>query len=384
MPTATPDTRRLGIITTLTTWGGSEELWLATALEAAAADWEVLVWGRWGQHRPAQLGEPEQLGIRIVNAGLPFGYQRLAGPWWRSGWALRTLSRFSPRVVCVSQGGALEVPSNRAFAASFFRLVSSDVPYVVVCQLVGEAALLNRPVREMARRFFSKAAAAVFVAEQNRSCLERHLAMRLGNAIVLPNLPRPARWNYVPWPTNEPLRLACVGRLHPVKGQAILLEALSNDVWRRRPWELSLYGSGPDAEYLVDLARYFGIEDRTTVAGFAADVREIWRKSHLLVLASRSEGAPLAIVEAMLCGRPTVATDVGGVAEWVTEGETGFIAAAPTTSQIAAALERAWDSRMRWREMGLAARERALRKLGKPPELQLLSVLEHVCRNGRP
>ena len=49
--------------------------------------------------------------------------------------------------------------------------------------------------------------------------------------------------------------------------------------------------------------------------GHVNDIRAIWEQNHLLVLPSRYEGLPLALVEAMWCGRPAVVTDVGGNAE---------------------------------------------------------------------
>lgn len=85
-----------------------------------------------------------------------------------------------------------------------------------------------------------------------------------------------------------------------------------------------------------------------------------------LALASRYEGMPLAVLEALLCGRPCLLTDVAGHAEYVTEGENGFLAGAPTVASVAAALERAWQRRPDLPAMGRAAAERARRQI--PPD----------------
>jgi glycosyltransferase involved in cell wall biosynthesis len=77
------------------------------------------------------------------------------------------------------------------------------------------------------------------------------------------------------------------------------------------------------------------------------------------VLPSRHEGLPLSLVEAMLAGRPTIATDAGGIAELLTDNETGFLAAAPTVAAFSDALERAWAARARWPQLGATARMRA-------------------------
>ena len=76
-----------------------------------------------------------------------------------------------------------------------------------------------------------------------------------------------------------------------------------------------------------------------------------------LVLPSRAEGLPLALVEAMMCGRPAIVTDVGGNGEVVRDGITGVIATSATVSALDSALGRFWAMRPQWKRMGIAAAE---------------------------
>jgi glycosyltransferase involved in cell wall biosynthesis len=94
--------------------------------------------------------------------------------------------------------------------------------------------------------------------------------------------------------------------------------------------------------------------------GSASDIRRVWSLNHILVMPSLNEGMPLSVVEAMLCGRPVVTTDVGGNTEWITDGEEGFIADGANTRSLDAALEAAWQRRDEWSAIGLKAHERAL------------------------
>jgi glycosyltransferase involved in cell wall biosynthesis len=73
------------------------------------------------------------------------------------------------------------------------------------------------------------------------------------------------------------------------------------------------------------------------------------------VLPSRFEGNPLALIEAMLCGRVPIATNVGRVAELVDDNRHGFVAPAATSELIDDALERAWQRRHEWQAMGQLA-----------------------------
>jgi L-malate glycosyltransferase len=69
-------------------------------------------------------------------------------------------------------------------------------------------------------------------------------------------------------------------------------------------------------EYLRSLTHFWGLQERITFAGHQNDVRAIWAKETCTGNVFRSGGMPLALVEAMLCDRPAIVTDVGGNQEW--------------------------------------------------------------------
>ena len=117
---------------------------------------------------------------------------------------------------------------------------------------------------------------------------------------------------------------------------------------------------------LERLARHLGLSDRVDFPGYAA-VEEIWASNHVLVLPSRFEGLPLVIIEAMLCGRPVVTTDVAGNSEVVEEGVTGFLAEAPTSTTMAAALERFWARRAEAQRLGEAGSKKIRQILPADP-----------------
>jgi len=107
-----------------------------------------------------------------------------------------------------------------------------------------------------------------------------------------------------------------------------------------------------------------------------SDIRsEIWESHHVLVMPSLLEGMPLALVEAMLCGRPALCSDVGGASELVQDGHNGFIAGSPFSSQLVEALEQAWSARLKLHEMGDAAHVDAIAYVSKVPGEDLLDDL---------
>jgi glycosyltransferase involved in cell wall biosynthesis len=144
----------------------------------------------------------------------------------------------------------------------------------------------------------------------------------------------------------------------------------------RRDFKLKFYGDGPDLQLLRDLVRLYGLCSKVTFEGFVSAVANTWRNNQLAIQPSLSEGTPQTLLEALLSGRPAVATDVGGAGAWIDDNITGFIAAAPTVPYLSEALERAWQSQDRWQEMGEAARAQCLAKRDPDPAGTLLKLLE--------
>jgi glycosyltransferase involved in cell wall biosynthesis len=184
----------------------------------------------------------------------------------------------------------------------------------------------------------------------------------------------------LPWPAVEDdgLRLACVARLYLLdKGQDILLRVLAREKWKARNLRVSFFGRGINRDGLTGLAARLGVRN-VSFEGHTDDVQGIWKNHHALVLPSRSEGLPLSLVEAMMCGRPAIVTKVGGNAEVVEDRVTGFLAA-PSEDSIDAALEEAWGRRGELREMGLAAAHRIRTLVPANPAAEFADALLEIA-----
>ena len=112
-----------------------------------------------------------------------------------------------------------------------------------------------------------------------------------------------------------------MGRLVPVKDHASLFSAVA----RVPGLHLAVLGDGELRATLEALAHELGISDRTHFTGWWTDVPSALADLDLVVLSSRNEGTPVALIEALAAGRPVVATDVGGVRHVVQDGETGWL-----------------------------------------------------------
>jgi len=109
------------------------------------------------------------------------------------------------------------------------------------------------------------------------------------------------------------------------------------------------------------------------------NVKSIWSSCHLMVMPSRSEALPIALIESMVCGRPAVVTDVGGISEWVEDGRTGFIAEAASVKSFGAALERAWMQSSALKTLGREAHGVALKRVDLQPGKTLYNIVREVA-----
>jgi glycosyltransferase involved in cell wall biosynthesis len=179
---------------------------------------------------------------------------------------------------------------------------------------------------------------------------------------------------------HEDKIVLCVARLHEAhkrQGDLIRALALLPDCWRLR-----LIGPGPDREYLSELARSVGVEERVEFRGFIGDKAELRRhlqRCDVFALVSRREGMPLALLEAMSCGAAVVGTDIPGIAEVVEDGVSGLLVPLGDAERIAQRIEEAYTRRD---ELGRRAREAIERNYSEPAVAEQLAELIRAASNA--
>lgn len=136
----------------------------------------------------------------------------------------------------------------------------------------------------------------------------------------------------------QPARLLFVGRVVFQKGLDVLLEALSG--LKELAWDLTIVGDGPRRADLEAQAEHLGIAERITFAGWknGPALAAAYAQANLFAYASRHEGMPNALLEAMASGLPAVATHIAGNEELVAEGETGLLVPSEDPAALRAAL----------------------------------------------
>jgi len=365
-------------------WGGSEELWSQAALRLHQEGHEVSASVVWWPQLSSKVASLAEQGVDVVTQTRP--HPSLPVKVWRRikiqlgivrpefSW----LRRQQPNLVVISQGYTQDGLEWMKYCSE------SSLPFVTIVQCNSEIVWPTDQTGSDMARAYRAAKKVCCVSRHNLELLRSQIGEALPNAEVV--------WNPFNVPADPPTawpketgvwKLACVARLAPAaKGQDLLFQVLAQPRWRDRPVEVNLYGAGPCEQSLKRLANRWQLS-HVHFRGHVANITDIWQHNHLLVLPSRCEGLPLALVEAMWCGRPAVVTDIGGNAEMCVDGETGFVAAAPALGLLEQTLERAWNRRDDWQNMGKLARARAEQLVPKDAAGDFCRLLMECAENHK-
>jgi len=182
----------------------------------------------------------------------------------------------------------------------------------------------------------------------------------------------------------EDLLVGSVGALAPQKGHRLLIAALAALAEEFPRLHLVLVGEGVLTGDLLAEARGLGLGDRVHLTGFREDVPAITSGFDVAALPSLAgEGSPAAVKEAMACGVPVVATDIGGVREILDDGVEGLVIPAGDAGALEGALRRTLQDPELRKGMARAGRTRARAFSMERMIERTEGVYGHLCGLGR-
>ena len=124
---------------------------------------------------------------------------------------------------------------------------------------------------------------------------------------------------------REVTTIGIVGRLVPIKNHKFAIEVVERLLKKGNNIKLKIIGDGELKEELNAFIQKRQLNDHIQITGWVLDVVEIYKEIDILILTSKNEGTPVTIIEANASGLPVVATNVGGVADIIKDGENGFL-----------------------------------------------------------
>lgn len=193
---------------------------------------------------------------------------------------------------------------------------------------------------------------------------------------------RDAKRTEMGWQAGRPI-VTMVAVLRPGKGHEVLFKALPRLQQVVPGVQIKLVGDGELADDLRRQAARYGAA--IEFLGQRMDVPDLLGASDVLVLPSWSEALPTVLMEAGAASLPVVATDVGGTAEIVVNGETGYVVPAGDADALAQRLIDVLQNPVRAAQMGEKARERVTRLFSLQQQAQrTIALYEGLLRTSQP
>lgn len=175
----------------------------------------------------------------------------------------------------------------------------------------------------------------------------------------------------------ESLDVLCVGRLVPVKGQGLLVEAVAELGRRGVGVRATLVGAGPTRPSLEALAASLGVADRIDFTGAVGQdqIRGYLEAADVFCLPSFAEGVPVSLMEAMAMELPVVSSRIMGIPELIEDGISGRLIAPGNAEELITVLEDLAESPEERQRLGRAGRARVIERYGIDESVEALQAL---------
>ena len=297
------------------------------------------------------------LEAELASVGIPIEYISLRRPFSRR-FAQDLAAAFRRHNVGLAHSHEFTMAFYGAWAARLAR-----IPHVFTMH--GSRYYAERWRRRLALAWAARSSVAITaVSHALGQSLTRDLWLKKERLTVIPNGIRAAA------PAKDGIRaelglspdarlVIAVGNLYPVKGHSDLVAVLAQLAERLPTLHVAIAGRGDLADVLIRDAQARRVGDRLHLLGLRDDVPDLLAAADAFVLPSRSEGLPLALLEAMFAGLPIVATRVGEIPAALQEGAAGLLVSPGRPDELAVAIERILTDAELARQLGSRARARA-------------------------
>ena len=152
--------------------------------------------------------------------------------------------------------------------------------------------------------------------------------------------------------------VGCFARVVPIKDQLTLIQA-SRRILEKHDADFLFAGEIQDEEYYHEcqaMVQELGLGSKIKFIGHSDNMLDLYRQADIFVLSSKSEGVPLALLEAMSCGLPSVCTGVGGIPDILRDNVTGYLVTPGDFQLMATKISVLLEDKMLREKMGLQAR----------------------------
>ena len=336
--------------------GGSELWWRESAKKLRSLGHDVSILIKKWNPRPPFLYEFDKLGIKSY-------YKEEAG--------LESILSYHLDLIIVSVGDQDEG------IEYYFIFQQKAIPYIIVNRLTKEPRFwpICHKINNTVKEGYLGAEKVFFASKNNHEVMENRLKCKVpkwGRIYSPCHADREAKFTFPS--ISQGINFAVPAKILFIhKGQDLLVDVFRQKKWKERIITINFYGVGKDQERLKQMVQDAGLDKLVVFHGKIVnigrehEISNIWLKNQAVLMPTRMEGFPNMVVNAMLSERVPIVTDIGGHAEVIQDGVTGFIAANPTAKDIDEALERAYQRQNEWEVIGQKARKVMCKYLPEDP-----------------
>lgn len=362
--------KRILFFSTNEGWGGSEVACVKLAQSFSDAGWRVsLVMNR---HVP----RPELLSSIVSDGSIEF-FERGVRDYCGSEETSEFVNNFDADIIYISQGQVFKSAELMQWCKD------NGLKYVNFIPLVSEyhsIAIRDKKIIEENGILLQQSKKIFLDNRSAQDAMRKIFNITFDNFQVIRNgfdvqYRQEFTWNE---PKNDEFRLAFIGRLEKIhKGLDMLLEVLSMKKWKNRPLKIMAYGHGPYEEIIKKTLKK---NDMTNLilCGYTDNLENAILQVQGVIFPSRMEGTPISLVDSLLCHRMAIVTPVGGMPEMITDGLNGFVAESVSMKGIDECLERAWQKRGKWRELGENAGKKVREMVPEFPHQETIEAVDKI------
>ena len=352
-------------------WGGSEVACAKLAQSFFADGWRTALVMSKHNPRPTILNEIK------AEKNIEF-FERNALDYGKSIRLANFINGFDPDIIFISQGHVFEgaelmkwCQSNGYEYANFIPLVTEH--HISIIKPSKECVEENKNFLKSSKMIFSD-------NQQAQKTMEKIFGVPFDNFSVMRNgfdvqYAQPMTWSNA---MDDAYKLIFLGRFHCLhKGLDMLLEVLAMKKWKERPLQIMAFGEGEDRPMMEEYIKKHNIKS-FNFCGYTDNLEAEIKKFHGIIFPSRMEGTPISLIDAMLCNRMAVVTPVGGMPDLVIDGQSGFVANDASANGIDECLERAWQKRSEWKNLGENAGKRVKEVVSEFPHEQCIKTINDI------
>jgi len=358
-------------------WGGSENLWFQTALYALKEKHHVLAIIYERISNSNQIAELKQKGaeIIIVKEILTKKTDKIFNKFFNSHYLdalskpiTKRIKSFNPSKILVNQPGNYDLIFNEL---AYKILTDSNKRFSLIFHNYINQIDINDEELYKINYLINTTEDLFIVAKIQKVFLEKHLGRNIDCIKFTQNPLSLKKLEFIPYPKYEKLfKMAMVTTIDfEAKGLDKIISVLSKNKWRTRNFEIEIYGAGKDMETFEALLLDSCLNDKIKLMGHTNNIEEIWKKNQILIMSSNVDAAPSVLLEAMVCGRSCICTNVGFNDEWIKTNETGFISETTNLSDFEKIMELGWTNRRNWENFGIKCHKQVKDYINPQPEV---------------